>query len=74
MNIELTEWQARHILEGLQELEAKWHCINQTADDEDVQAEYGNDVIELGMTKDHVREAALKAFGPSVILFDRSLV
>ena len=74
MNIRLTEWHARYILEALEELEAKWHCINKTAEDEDMQADYGNDLIELGMTKDHVREAAVKAFGPSVTTFDRSLV
>lgn len=74
LNVCLTHWQARIILEALKELEAKWGHINQTAQDEDQRAEYANDLIELEMVKDQLTNAAVKLFGPSVNKFDRSLV
>ncbi len=74
MNVSLTHWQARIILEALRELETKWRCANQCAPTEDQQAEYANDLIELAMVKDHLSEQAIKEFGPSVAEFDRSLV
>ncbi len=74
MNIDLTEWQARILIQGLKELEAKWTCINRTSEDEDMKAEYANDLIELGMVKDQLTNGAVNAFGPAVTEFDRSLV
>jgi hypothetical protein len=74
MNVSLTHWQARMILEALRELETKWSCANQCAGDEDQPAEYANDLIELAIVKDELTEQAVKAFGPSVTTFDRSLV
>ncbi|MBV9679892.1 MAG: hypothetical protein JO185_26390 [Acidobacteriaceae bacterium] len=74
LNICLTEWQTRIILEALNELEKKWQHINQTTQDEDEQADYANDLVELSMTKRHVTEAAVQVFSRSVTNFDRTFV
>ena len=74
MTVSLSHWQARIVLEALRQLEAKWNCANQCAHDEDEQAEYANDLIQLGMVKDHFTAEAVNEFGPSVAEFDRSLV
>ncbi len=74
VSICLTEWQARIVLEALGELEGKWQHINRTTQDEDEQADYANDLIELGMTKRHITKAAIQVFGESVTKFERTLV
>ena len=74
MTIDLTEWDARNVLEALCTLEQKWLDIIQNSSNEDEQAEYGNDLALLRLTKDRIQAEAIKAFGPSVTEFDRSLV
>ena len=74
MTIELTEWDSRNILEALCALEQKWLEIIENSSDEDEQADYGNDLALLRYTKDRIRDASVKAFGPSVSTFDRSMV
>lgn len=72
LNLELTHWQAHNILEALTELDAKWAHICQTSEDEDVVADYGNDLIELRMTLDEVKTKAVEVFGSGVTNFDRT--
>jgi hypothetical protein len=67
----LNEWDARLIIQALAELETKWQHINETSPDEDEQAEYGNDLVILGETKDGFVEAAVQAFGESITTFSR---
>lgn len=66
LNIDLTEWQTRIVIEALKELESKWLTINQSTTDENEQADYANDLVELGMTKDHIVQAAIKLFGKRI--------
>jgi hypothetical protein len=74
MTIELTEWDSRNVLEGLCTLEQKWLEVIQNSADEDERADYGNDLALLRYTKDRIKEESVKAFGPSVTTFDRSLI
>lgn len=74
LNVCLTEWQARIVLEALNELEAKWRHINPTTQCEDERAEYGNDLVELNMTKELIAASAAQKFGASVSNFDRTPV
>ena len=74
MTIELTEWDARNILESLCALEEKWLQVIQTSTNEDEQAEYGNDLALLRYTKDRFREQAIAAFGSNITNFSRQLV
>lgn len=74
LNICLTEWQSRIVLEALNELEKKWQHVNRTTQDEDEQADTANDLIELNITKRHITEAASQTFGTSVTNFDRTPV
>lgn len=73
LSVCLTEWEARIVLEALNELEEKWRHINETTQDEDEQAETANDLVELNMTKKHIAETAIQLFGPSVASFSRTL-
>ncbi|WP_431256835.1 hypothetical protein ACQ86G_19305 [Roseateles chitinivorans] len=72
LTLDLTRWQAQRILEALTELDARWVDICQTSTDEDEVADYGNDLIELRMTLESVKEQAIAAFGPGVANFDRT--
>ena len=74
LQICLSEWDARLIIEALKELEAKWQHINETSHDEDEQAEYGNDLAALFETKSHFTQAATQVFGESVATFDRTSI
>ncbi len=66
LQISLHEWDARLIIEALQELEKKYERMNETSPDEDEQAEYGNDLVILGDTKDKVIAAAAAVFGEQI--------
>ncbi|PIM54700.1 hypothetical protein CS062_03550 [Roseateles chitinivorans] len=72
LHLDLTHWQAHLILEALTELDAQWAYICQTSTDEDVVADYGNDLIELRTTLGEAKTKALEVFGPGVINFDRT--
>ena len=70
LNLDLTEWQTRIVLEALSELEGKWQHINQATQDDDEQADYANDLIELSMTKRYITKTAIETFRESTIKFD----
>ena len=72
LQISLNEWDARLIIEALKEMEAKWQAINEHSPDEDEQAEYGNDLVILGETKDKVIEAAADVFGKQIAFRNRT--
>ena len=67
----LTENDARYVLEALQLLENKWFEINRTTTDEDEQAGYANDALDLHGTRKSIEDAAVAAFGDSVTNFSR---
>ncbi len=72
LQIPLSEWDARFIIEALKELERKWEAIIDASADEDVQADYGNNLVFLSETKDRFTDAAKSLFGEKVARFDRT--
>ncbi|HEX4227760.1 MAG TPA: hypothetical protein VHZ07_03760 [Bryobacteraceae bacterium] len=68
----LNEWETRYVLAALNELEVKWRAIQRASKDEDVIAEYRNDLVELIMTRDRIKSVAIDAFGSSVANFNRT--
>ncbi len=71
ITLTLNKRDARYVLEALQKLENKWLTINRTTTDEDEQADYGMDALDLHGTREFIQEKAVAAFGPSVISFSR---
>ena len=71
VTIKLTENDARYVLEALQMLEAKWLHMNHTSTNEDEQADFGMDALDLHGTRESIEREAVKAFGPSVTNFSR---
>jgi len=71
LKLELDSYDARFILEALQELSDKWRHINRTTTDEDEQADYGNDVMFLDSRRERIERLAVEAFGPQVKNFSR---
>lgn len=72
VTVELLEWEARLVLVAISELEEKWRTICNTTTDEDVQADYGNDLVELRMAKESIQEKAVAEFGDQILTFDRT--
>ena len=69
MTINLTEWDCRNILVSLSTQEQTWlHAINASSD-EDYQADLGNDLALLRLTRDTLQAAAVKEFGEGVVGF-----
>ena len=71
MTIELDEWRARYLLEALRVCEAQWATLAKASDDEDTQADYGNDILKLGVLYDGFEAEAVKAFGAGIKEFSR---
>jgi hypothetical protein len=71
MTLTLTQNDARYVLEALQMLEEKWLHINRTSSNEDEQADYGMDALDLHGTHEAIQREAVKAFGSGVTNFSR---
>jgi hypothetical protein len=71
LKLELDSYDARFILEALQELSDKWHHSNGTTTDEDEQADYGNDVMFLDCRRERIERLAVEAFGPQIKNYSR---
>ena len=71
LTVQLSHHDTRFILEALKMLEEKWQQINLTTTDEDQQAEYGMDAIDLNATHTSLESQAIAAFGPTIINFSR---
>lgn len=71
VTLTLTQNDARYVLEALQMLEEKWLHINRTSTDEDEQADYAMDALDLHGTRESIRRCAIEVFGESVTQFSR---
>ena len=71
MTFELDQWRARYLLEALRVCEAQWSSVAKASDDEDVQADYGNDLLKLGVLYDGLEQEAVKAYGAGIREFSR---
>jgi hypothetical protein len=71
VTLTLSRKAARYVLEALQMLEEKWQHINLTSTDEDEEAEYGMDALDVHSTRESIQSQAVEAFGPGVTDFSR---
>ncbi len=71
MTITLDKWRARYILEALRVCEEQWSKTAKASDDEDLQADYGNDIARLSIIYDGLEHEAVEAFGSDVKEFSR---
>ena len=71
LTVQLSHQDARFILEALTKLEKEWQRINLITTDEDEQAEYGMDAIDLHATRTSLESQAIAAFGPTITNFSR---
>ena len=71
MNIELEQSETKILLEALVALEKKYVEICNSSEDEDEVADFGNDLIELRLLLNPLKEKAVKIFGKDVLNFSR---
>ncbi len=71
MMLDLNRWEAKIVLEALHTLDTQWNAAIDATDDEDVQAEYGNDLAQLQLVHERIAAAACAEFGPGVREFSR---
>jgi uncharacterized protein len=71
MTITLDKWRARYILEALRVCQEQWSKTAKASDDEDLQADYGNDIARLSIIYDGLEQDAVEAFGSDVKEFSR---
>ena len=71
MTYDFDNWRANMILEALQTLDTKWQSIFDGTEDEDVKADYANDMIRLHILQDSFEYKAIEEFGPGIADFSR---
>ena len=71
IKLDLTASQVKIILEALAETDKHWTEICNTSDDEDIAADYGNDLVLLRIVRDEITPKAIAAFGSDIVDFDR---
>jgi hypothetical protein len=69
--LELSESEAKIVLEALAARERQMAETCATSEDEDLVAEVGNDLIELRLLLNELRTAATSKFGPGVLKMSR---
>jgi hypothetical protein len=69
--VNLSESEARIVLESLAAREREMAEVCARSDDEDLIAETGNDLIELRLLLKSVRDQAVQQFGERVLNFSR---
>ena len=74
LNLELVESEAKIILDALSEMELKMAELCENSSDEDQVAEIGNDLIELRLLLNPMKEKATMIFGQGVLNFSRELL
>ena len=67
-------WRANMVLEALQNLDEKWQEIVNSTEDEDVKANYANDMIRLHILQEDLTYKAIEEFGPGIAKFSREPV
>lgn len=70
-NLDLVYPELKIILEALIEMEGKMSDICETSDDEDEVADIGNDLIELRLLLNPLKERAIKEYGEDILNFSR---
>jgi len=74
LSLSLVESETKILLESLIEKEQAMSEICETSSDEDLIAEIGNDLIELRLLLNSVKEKAVTEFGKSILEFSSELL
>ncbi|PIW63107.1 hypothetical protein [Shewanella sp. CG12_big_fil_rev_8_21_14_0_65_47_15] len=69
--LELAESELKYVLEGLIALEQQMAETCETSDDPDEIADVGNDLVELRLLLNPLKERAISQFGDSITDFSR---
>ena len=69
--LQFAESEAKILLESLMAQERQLLQVCETSDDEDAVADAGNDLVELRLLLNRVRDAAVAQFGNRVLEFSR---
>ena len=70
--LQFVESEAKILLESLMAQEQQLLHVCETSDDEDLVADAGNDLVELRLLLNRVRDAATTQFGKRVLEFNRT--
>lgn len=73
-HMELVESELKIVLEALLEMEKKMADICNASDDDDEVADIGNDLIEVRLLLNPLKEQAVKEYGESILNFSRELL
>lgn len=71
INLLLAESELKIVLEGLIALEAKAAQVCEASDDKGEVTEYGNDLIEIRLLLNSLKEKAVENFGDGILNFSR---
>ena len=74
MIYDFDKWRANLVLEALHTLDRHWQALIDSTDDEDVKADYANDLIRLHILQEGFERKAVEEFGPNVTSFSREIV
>jgi hypothetical protein len=69
--LNLAESELKIILESLVEMESKMANVCETSQDEDEIAEVGNDLIEVRLLLNSMREKSISQYGNNIMNFSR---
>ena len=70
--LQFAESEAKTLLESLMAQEQQLLQVCETSDNEDAIADAGNDLVELRLLLNRVRDAAVTQFGERVLEFSRA--
>lgn len=69
--LELVESELKIVLEALTEMGTRMSKVLNTSDDEDEVADIGNDLIQVRLLLNPLKEKAVEKFGESILNFSR---
>lgn len=69
--LELVESELKIVLEALMEMETRMSKVCDSSDDEDEVADIGNDLIEVRLLLNPLKEKAVEKFGEGILNFSR---
>jgi imidazolonepropionase-like amidohydrolase len=72
ITLEFAESELKSVLEGMKDLETKMAGICETSDDEDLVADYGNDLIEVRLLLKRLNQKAIEKYGEQILDFSRN--
>lgn len=73
-SLDLSQSELKIILEALIEKESRMSAVCETSDDEDEIADVGNDLIELRLLLNPLKERAISSYGSGIVNFSSAPV